>query len=85
MLRHIAEEIHYSPFVCPHCPFSANRQDTVRNHVKSTHPGLDVSVKFNKDEAKEARALELLEKSVVVRDTNVTGTKIKRTRGESFS
>ena len=85
MLRHIAEEIHYSPFICPHCPFSANRQDTVRNHVKSTHPGLEVSVKFNKDEAKEARALELLEKSVVVRDTNVIGTKIERNRGESFS
>ena len=70
MLRHIAIEIDYLPFMCPHCSFSASRQDTVRNHIKTAHPNLMVCVKINKDEAKESRAVELLETSVVGRDSD---------------
>ena len=71
MLRHIAIEIDYLPFMCPHCSFSASRQDTVRNHIKTAHPNLMVCVKINKDEAKERRAVELLETSVVARDSDM--------------
>ena len=70
MLRHIAIEIEYLPFVCPHCSFSASRQNTVRNHIKIAHPGLMICVKINKDEAKERRAVELLETSVVAHDSD---------------
>ena len=83
MLRHIAREINYSPFLCPHCSFSTSRQDTVRTHIKSAHPNLEVYVKFNKDDAKEQRALELLEMSVVPHDANMVGSNAEETSGES--
>ena len=83
MLRHITKEIEYSPFECPYCPYCTNRQDEVRQHVKATHPQLKVTVRFNKNETKENRALELLEMSVVARDTGAASS-AEQLHGESL-
>ena len=83
MLRHITREIEYSPFECPYCSYRTNRQDEVRQHVKTNHPDLKVTVKFNKNEAKENRALELLEMSVVARDAGPASSG-EQLPGESF-
>ena len=71
MLQHIATEIDYLPFMCPHCPFRAHKPRTVRHHIKNIHPNLMGRLKFNKDDAQERRVGELLKTSVVARDADV--------------
>ena len=82
MLRHLAREIEYFPFGCPHCPHVSNRQDHVKTHIKMTHPGLELRPRFNEDDAKEDEMLELLELSTFVRGVPAA-TSVEELCGES--
>ena len=67
-LNHVADEMQYKPFQCPHCSYGSIWRNDVKTHIVTNHPQQQIRILLTEDVAQKHRILELTNQSAITHD-----------------